>query len=183
MEKHREQIFIKRIKAGEFVLFEYFVKRYQNGLFRFILQIVKNRDEAMDLCQDTFLKAYKSISSYKGKSGFSTWLYRIGFNNSINHIKKNKRMSMVEIEKLNLRCECSDCKDLIRKEQKEAITGELNKLDSRYRTPLFLFFIEEKSYKEIAEIMKIPINSVKSYILRGKEAIRQALQSYLRVGV
>lgn len=181
MEKQREDILIQRIKAGEFDLFEEIVKRYQNGLYNFILNIVKNKDDAMDLCQDTFFKAYKSISSYKAKSSFSTWLYRIGFNNSINYLKKNKRMSIVEIEKLSLKCQNNEHERVEKKEIKKLIDKIVEDLDTKYKAPIFLFFIENKSYKEIAEIMKIPINSVKSNIFRGKQIIKQVLRKDYKI--
>jgi RNA polymerase sigma-70 factor (ECF subfamily) len=177
MEKAEENIVIKRIKAGEFDLFEDIVKRYQNGLYNFIFTIVKNKDDAMDLCQETFLKAYKALSSYKGKSSFSTWLYRIGYNTSINYLKKNKRMINLEIEKLNLHYQNNEYEKVEKKEMKKAIGEILSNLNAKYKTPIFLFFNENRSYKEIAEIMKIPLNSVKSYIFRGKEIIKQILQN------
>ncbi|MBN1799418.1 MAG: sigma-70 family RNA polymerase sigma factor [Spirochaetales bacterium] len=183
MEKAKENILIKRIKAGEFDLFDHIVKRYQNGLYNFILNIVKNTDDAMDLCQETFLKAYRSISSYKGKASFSTWLYRIGYNNAINYFKKHKRISSMEIEKLNLKCQNNEYEKVEKNEIKKVINKIVEDLDTKYRTPIFLFFIENKSYKEIAEIMKIPINSVKSNIFRGKNIIKQVLQKNKKIVV
>ena len=97
MNRETEKTIIQQIKKGNFLAYEKFIIEYQNRMFAFILSMVKNRDDASDLCQETFFKAYKSIRSFKGKSKFSTWLFRIGYFHSLNYLKRRKKQ--VEILK------------------------------------------------------------------------------------
>lgn len=177
MHPEKEIEIIREIKDGNYLRFEEIVEAWQNRLMLFIYRVVKDEDDAWDLCQDTFFKAYTSIKSFKGKSRFSTWLFQIGYNLSLNFIKKNKHRR--GLEKKNLKDGPSPSGDHTGKLE----TDELNTLietimqdiPRKYRVALHLFFKEEKSYEEIGSIMKIPVNSVKSHIFRGKASIKERL--------
>jgi len=178
MNPEREKEIIQEIKDGNYFLFEEIVAAYQNRLMLFIYRIVKNEDDAGDLCQDTFFKAYKSIKSFKGKSKFSTWLFQISYNLSVNFIKKSKRQ--VKMDEKILRSNPHPSGNHTRNMEAEELNVLIDKLmldiPQKYRVVLHLFFKEEKTYEEIGGIMKIPLNSVKSLIYRGKGLIRQRLR-------
>jgi len=166
---------IERIKRGEYVLFDFVIQEYQNPLFAFLYRMVRDADDARDLCQDTFFKAYKYIRSFKEEAKFSTWLFRIGYRLALNLIKRRKKYveSFAHIDHVK------DVDDSVRKlERREigSIVGRImDEIHTNYRVALHLFYKEEKTYHEIATIMKIPENTVKSHIFRGKEAIRKIL--------
>lgn len=166
---------IKRIKHGEYELFDKVIQEYQNPLFAFLYRMVRDADDARDLCQDTFFKAYKYIRSFKEEARFSTWLFRIGYRLALNLIKRRKK----HVESLAQVDQVKDMEDSVQRlERKEigSIVGRImDEIHTNYRVALHLFYKEEKTYNEIATIMKIPENTVKSHIFRGKEAIRKIL--------
>lgn len=157
------------------MLFDVVIQEYQNPLFAFLYRMVRDADDARDLCQDTFFKAYKYIRSFKEEAKFSTWLFRIGYNLALNMIKRRKK----HVESLDYIDMGKDVEDSVKKlERKEVgfIVGRImDEIHTNYRVALHLFYKEEKTYNEIAVIMKIPENTVKSHIFRGKEAVRKIL--------
>ena len=166
---------IRQIKQGRYELFDQVIEEYQNPLFAFLYRMVRDADDARDLCQDTFFKAYKYIRSFKEEAKFSTWLFRIGYRLALNMIKRRKKHaeSLVNIDLEN--DEEDSVKRLERKEVGLIVGRIMDEIHTNYRVALHLFYKEEKTYNEIATIMKIPENTVKSHIFRGKEAIREML--------
>jgi RNA polymerase sigma-70 factor (ECF subfamily) len=175
VSRETEDILIQRIQCGNYRLFEKIIEEYQNSLFSFLYKIVKNHDDARDICQDTFFKAYKYIRSYDGRAKFSTWLYKIGYNLTMNFIRRKRKQAEI-LKRIGHRIE-PDTKgrELEAKEIKSLIEQIMREIQQSYRVALHLFYREEKSYSEIASIMKIPVNTVKSHIFRGKAVIRNKL--------
>ena len=182
MKKEDEDALIRSIRLGEFHLFERLIAEYQNPLFAFIYNIVKNADDSRDLCQETFFKAYTNLSSYKGKAKFSTWLFQIGYFKALNFLKRKKRRREILKDFTPVTQENKLARSLEAKEMSQKIGEIMLGIHYKHRTALHLFYREEKSYAEIAEIMKTPLNSVKSYIFRGKEEIRKKLNETQRMG-
>ncbi len=175
MDRETEIALLKQIKEGSFFVFERFITEYQTRLFAFIFSLVKNRDDASDLCQETFFKAYKSIRSFKGKSKFSTWLFQIGYFQALNFLKRKKKRVDI-LKKMDPSIQIDRYShDLEVKEISQEIDKYMKEIPFNCRTALHLFYKEERNYKEIASIMRIPLNSVKSHIYRGKEEIRNKL--------
>jgi RNA polymerase sigma-70 factor (ECF subfamily) len=170
-----EKELILKIQKGNYHLFTRIIQEYQNPLFGFLFRIVKNTDDAKDLCQDTFFKAYRSIRSFKGRSKFSTWLFQIGYRKAVNFLKRRKKYSeIIHAFPISTGKE-NAARDLERRETGKIIENIMTTIHHDYRTALHLFYREERSYQEIAAIMKIPINSVKSHIFRGKKEIRNRI--------
>lgn len=176
MNRDIERAIIQQIKNGNYHSYEKFIIEYQNRLFGFIFSLVKNRDDAIDLCQETFFKAYKSIRSFKGQSKFSTWLFQIGYFQALNFLKRQKKRR--DILKIVPQGSIKD--HMGSEHESKELVGKidvlLQEIPFNYRTAMHLFYKEEKSYGEIAAIMKIPLNSVKSHLFRGKEEIRKKLK-------
>jgi RNA polymerase sigma-70 factor, ECF subfamily len=174
----RENYIISQVVKGNYELFGELIHNYQSPLFIFINRIIKNNDDAMDITQETLFKAYRSIKSFKFKCKFSTWLFQIGYNESINFIRKNARHT--EIEKcIELRQQ--EDYHFTAVEQNELcknIDKSLLELKQEQRIALHLLYKEDKSYKEIADIMELPINTVKSHIRRGKDVLKQQLSVF-----
>ena len=177
MNPEQEIEIIREIKEGNYLRFEDIIEAYQNRLMLFIYRVVKDEDDARDLCQDAFFKAYTSIKSFKGKSKFSTWLFQIAYNLSLNFIKKNKRQGGIEEKHLksNLTPSGNHSLKLETEELNILIETIMMEIPSKYRLALHLFFKEGKKYQEIGTIMGISVNSVKSHIFRGKALIKQRL--------
>lgn len=175
MDKEDEKSLIQMIKAGNYRQFERLIAEYQNPLFLFIWRMVRDEDDARDLCQDTFFNAYKHLKSFREDSKFSSWLFQIGHRKALDLIAKRKRQHAL-LNKMETRSEMSSSeKDFEVKEADTFIGQIIDGLNQNSRIALHLFYKEEMSYGEIATVMKVPINTVKSHIRRGKGIIREKL--------
>ncbi len=171
----KEKYIITEVKNGNYERFGELIHIYQSPLYIFINRIIRNNDDAKDLTQETFFKAYRSIKSFKFKSKFSTWLFQIGYNESINFIRKHARHIAIEKSIAIKFIDDYHIAAVEKNELNEEIEKSLHELKQEQRIALHLLYREEKSYKEIADIMEIPINTVKSHIRRGKDILKQRL--------
>jgi RNA polymerase sigma-70 factor (ECF subfamily) len=183
MDRERENALLQGIKKGNIDLFEQFILEYQQPLFIFIHNIVRNAENSRDLCQETFFKAYRSLRSFKGKSKFSTWLFQIGYFLALNFLKKRKKWKEISREMLETTAQAKPGQVLETQELNKMVEKIMPKIHFKHRTALFLFYKEEKSYGEIASIMKTPLNTIKSYIFRGKEEIRKKMMEDFQIEI
>ena len=175
MDREDEQRLIRIIKAGDYRQFERLIIEYQNALYFFIWRMVRDEDDAKDICQETFFKAYKKIKSYKEESKFSSWLFQIGYRKALDFIARKKRQHAV-LSKMETKPEMSGSEKEFEVKEVDSLIGQIiDGLHHKYRTALHLFYKEEMTYREIASVMRIPMNTVKSHIFRGKEIIRDKL--------
>ncbi len=175
MDREDEKNLIRVIKAGEFRLFERLIVEYQNALYIFIWRMVRDEDDAKDLCQDTFFSAYKSMKSFREDSKFSSWLFQIGYRKALDFLAKKKRQHVL-LNKMEKQSEMSSSEKDFEVKEGDALIGQIiDSLHQNSRIALHLFYKEEMTYGEIATVMKVPINTVKSHIYRGKEIIRGKL--------
>jgi len=168
---------IKKINKGDLKAFNEIILKFQNQIFNFVLKMVYNHEDAMDITQDVFFKAYKNIRFFSFRSKFSTWLYRIAFNHALNFIKKNKRQKTADDKLPDENCFYADDRNMNieDKEIYNIVENIIGKLNPAYRSCIYLFYNEELSYEEISEVMKIPLNTVRSHLKRGRETIRDIL--------
>lgn len=155
------------------------VEKYAEKIRRYIARVIGNWDEAEDLTQDVFLKAYENIYSFNPKLKFSSWIYRIAHNESVNFIKKHYRFKKVEFKeeiKNKLIVEKDLTEKLIEKDNAKMINEGLYQLKTTDREILELFYFEDKSYLEIADIFQIPVNSVGPKIKRAKDKLKRILK-------
>jgi RNA polymerase sigma-70 factor, ECF subfamily len=154
--------------------------KYQGMVYAEALRFTKNHDEAEDLTQEIFLKAFESLSLFKGYSKFPTWLYRIGKNLALTKYRKEKNSPLHSLKEFHSE-EIADLRDNSLLPEAETIDSEINdkvrtllsRLPIAYKKPLILFYFENMSYKEISEHLDIKINTLKSYILRGKDLMKK----------
>lgn len=167
---------ISRTKNQEF--YAEIIKRYQAKLSHYLRKFISDADELEDVLQTVFIKAFKNLNSFNVKKKFSSWIYRIAHNEAINHIRKNSKYSIslddsdydAADEKINF------SRDLDNDLARETIASVLRLIKDKYRQPLILYFFEEKSYEEIGEILHLPVNTVGTYIARGKKSLKQHLE-------
>jgi RNA polymerase sigma-70 factor (ECF subfamily) len=175
VNREDERELIQSIKAGNYRLYERLIEIYQRPLYVFIWRMVRDEDDAKDLCQDTFFKAYKKIKSFKEKSKFSSWLFQIGYRKALDFMAKKKRQRSV-LDKMETQSQMAkNEREFEIKQADRAIGRIIDGLHQNHRTALHLFYKEEMTYNEIASVMKVPINTVKSHIHRGKEIVRDKL--------
>lgn len=153
---------------GDKSAFDKLTCKYQSPIRRFFLNLtVGDVPLSDDLAQETFIKAYLNINSFKGLSGFSTWLYRIAYNVYYDSVRSQKHYADInEYEIDNLHHTQNEFSA-----EKMDIYKALNLLRKEEQTAVLLFYMEDKTHKEIAKIMDCPLGTVKTYILKGKEKL------------
>lgn len=176
MEK--EEGLLKRIAEGEKEIFGELVLRHQDFIFNVVSKYVRIEEEARDLTQDVFLKAYENIEKFRGESKVSSWLYRIAYNLSMNWSERRAgRETQLDDELAETIAEPPSLAEEIfeREEQLARITEILSELPEKYRAVISLYYFEDRSYQEISEALGLPINTVKIHLLRAKERLREKL--------
>ena len=178
---------IKLVLQGEKEKFRMLVEQYQQMVFRTCMGFLHNKDDADDLTQEIFIQAYQSLSRFKGEAAFSTWLYRIAVNASLNKVRKSSKNLILQridaffgAEKSReapfLQSDTDDPeKILIRQEHVEWVRRALDSLPENQRTAIVLSKYDDLSQKEIAEIMKTSEGSVEALLQRAKKNLREKL--------
>ncbi|MEW6104226.1 MAG: sigma-70 family RNA polymerase sigma factor [bacterium] len=166
-----EQFLIQKIVDRDEDAFEQLVKEYRHSVLNTIYRYIGDSAEAQDIAQEVFIKVWQHAKNFRGESRFSTWLYRIVVNQCLNYRAK-KRESLPILE--NTISSNSDV-SFEDEEEKVAIKKAVNELPERQRIALILSKFEGKSYKEIAQIMKVSLSSVESLIFRARENLREKL--------
>lgn len=185
---------VQRIKNGDRDAFNLLVLKYQRKVSRLVGRLVRNPDEADDVVQEAFIKAYRALPQFRGDSAFYTWLYRIAVNTAKNHlVGQGKRpISLSELtsndgdeESFELPVVSTDNNtpeaELMSKQVVEAVNRAVSALPEELRTALNLREIDGLSYEEIAEAMNCPIGTVRSRIFRAREAVAAELRPLLNL--
>ncbi|MCB1143527.1 MAG: sigma-70 family RNA polymerase sigma factor [Leptospiraceae bacterium] len=152
--------------------------KYQGMVYSEALRYTRSQEEAEDLTQEIFLKAFEKLSTFKGTSKFPTWLYRIGRNMA--NMKYRKRVLPESNRELLSQAACSKSSPeriAIDKETRGNIRDHLSRLPGVYQNPIFMYYFENMSYQEISDKLNLKVNTLKSYILRGKELLKNWLQN------
>jgi len=177
-ERTDEQI-AALVQKGNAEIFRELVERYEAKMSRYARRFLFDTDEVNDLLQEVFVKAYVNIRSFDTERRFSPWLYRIAHNEFVNALKKKKKdrenISLFYVDVLfphPIAKENAD-EDTTRREIKEILEGSLDKLSPKYREPLVLYYLEDMDYKEIADILRIPVSTVGVRLQRGKTLLRK----------
>jgi len=185
---------VQRVKNGDREAFNLLVLKYQRKVSRLVGRLVRNPDEADDVGQDAFIKAYRALPQFRGDSAFYTWLYRIAVNTAKNHlVSQGKRpISLSELtsndpdeESFELPVVTTDNNtpeaELMSRQVAEAVNRAVLALPEELRTALSLREIDGLSYEEIAEAMNCPIGTVRSRIFRAREAVAAELRPLLNL--
>ncbi|HEX7064107.1 MAG TPA: RNA polymerase sigma factor SigW [Bacillales bacterium] len=177
---------IKRVRKGDQQAFGELIDLYQHKVYQICFRMVGNRQEAEDLGQEAFLRAYLNIDSYDSSKKFSSWLFRIATNLSIDRLRKKKPdyhldAEIAGSEGLTMYSRLAADGDLpedqvVSLELQETIQEEIMQLPPKYRSAIIMKYIEDLSLKEIGEVLNIPVPTVKTRIHRGREALRKRLR-------
>jgi RNA polymerase sigma-70 factor, ECF subfamily len=174
---------IRLVKSGHPEIYDEIVKRYEKKLFSYIYRLVGNREEAEDILQNVFVKAYRNIKTFDVERKFSSWIYRIAHNEAINFLKKKSKKRFVSWEdivaskdKMETKSEERSPIDIwIRKESAIEVNWAMEKLPEKYRKVLKLRYFSEKSYEEIGRIIGSPVNTVGTLINRAKKKLASVI--------
>jgi len=176
-----DQLLIQRFRAGEVAAFDGLVERYYQRIDRLVQQVIRNPLGAEDITQEAFLRAYRALPRFRGEASFYSWLYRIALNLCLNYLRQQaNRISSVEGPEASILPAVTDPSMLLEHQERERLVrGAIDALPTHYRVAIILRDLEELSYQEIADILGIPLGTVKSRINFGKHLLRQALRGIL----
>ncbi len=190
-----DMVLVEQAKGGDASALENLIRKYQNRIFNVILKISGNYEDAAELTQETFVKVIESIDTFKGKSRFYTWLYRIAVNLTINYCKRAVKLGFRSLDqnKGNLTDENKRyLKDILtnssaeepstsvqNKEINEIVMQSIMKLDDDQRAVLVLREFEDMSYDQIAEVLGIELGTVKSRLSRARNNLKEILEMIL----
>lgn len=178
-------LLVKRVQAGDKSAFDILVNKYQHKIVNLVTRYVKDNDEALDVSQEAFLKAYRALPNFRGDSAFYTWLYRIAVNTAKNHLVAAKRRPMdyeldlqdPEQYEMHARLKDVDTPEAVtlKDEMHLVIEQTIRDLPDDLRTAILLREVDGLSYEEIAEAMDCPVGTVRSRIFRAREAIANSI--------
>ena len=182
-----DALLIKRSQEGDLAAYDQLVRRYQKGVYATIYHMTSNHEDASDLAQETFIRAYRAIGSFRGQSVFFTWLYRIAVNKTLNFLKQRSRRSQMSLNDLDtesweqdpalagLITERTPRQDLNLGELQVRLNEAMRKLSEPHRLVVTLHDIQGLSHEEISKIMDCNTGTVRSRLFYA----RQQLQGYL----
>jgi RNA polymerase sigma factor (sigma-70 family) len=170
---------IDRVLAGEESLYATLINRYKSYVFTIALKILQNRPEAEEAAQDAFIKAFHHLKDFNRQAKFSTWLYRIAFNTAISY-KRKHRHTFQDIETTVIEHH-QEAEGMLEKTDKQKYLNQaLARLNPTDRTALTLFYMQEFSLEEIAEVMNMQANTVKVRIHRARQRVGEELTQILQ---
>ena len=186
-----EQILVGKAQKGDMGAYDELVRRYQERIYATIYHMTSNHEDANDLTQETFIKAFQALKSFKGGSSFYTWVYRIGVNKTINFLKQRKNRSHMSLNDLDFNAEhdpdlvalISDRtprRDVNLAELQEKLNEAMQKLSESHRLVVALHDVQGLPHDEIAEIMNCNIGTVRSRLFYARQQLQAYLSEYLK---
>jgi RNA polymerase sigma-70 factor, ECF subfamily len=182
---------IEGLREGDEAAYETLILNYQQPVFNLVSRLLKDPSDACDVVQEVFLKIFRKVGAFRGQSSLKTWIYRIAVNEAHNHCRWNGRHRWREVGLEGAEDGGRSYKDclpaphgspyeyVLDREQQALIEAALASLNPSFRAAVVLRDLEDLSYEEIAEILQVPMGTVKSRILRGREALRDELEKRL----
>jgi len=171
---------------GEQYAYKKLLRKYHDQIFHLIARIIHNREQVEDLTQEAFVKAFASLKNFNEEYAFSTWLYKIATNSSIDYIRKKKLDTFsidkpIAMDESEYSYELPDTtyqpdKRIIQHERSKLIEEAINGLPEKYKRVIILRHTEERDYAEIAKLLKLPIGTVKAHIFRARELLYKSLR-------
>jgi RNA polymerase sigma factor RpoE len=185
-----EMELVKRAREGDMGAYDDLVRRYQERIYATIYHMTSNHEDANDLAQESFIKAYQALKSFKGGSSFYTWVYRIAVNKTINFLKQRKNRASISLNDLDFNAEHdpdlvalvsekTPRRDIAMSELQEKLNAALQKLSEYHRLVVTLHDVQGLSHEEIATIMDCNIGTVRSRLFYARQQLQAYLSDYL----
>jgi RNA polymerase sigma-70 factor (ECF subfamily) len=188
-ERNIDQTLVERVQQGDKSAFDILVLKYQSKIIQLVNRYVHDPDEAMDVAQEAFIKAYRAIGRFRGESAFYTWIYRIAINTAKNHlVASGRRPPTGDIDAQDaeqyegatgLREYATPERMILKDEIEKTVASAIDELPDDLKTAITLRELEGLSYEEIAQAMECPIGTVRSRIFRARDAIDTKLKPLL----
>jgi len=173
-----DRLIVSQIVSGQKDLFRLLVRQHEKAVFAMGLSFFRNAEDASDFTQDVFLKAFRSLSRFEGRSRFSTWLYKIAYNTALNEVNRRKEYQSLADEDTDKLVNSAETPErlALRNAAKKAVRAAVDELPERFKICVDLFFFYDRSYQEIEAITGIPVNTIKSHVFRAKIILRDKLK-------
>jgi len=175
LSKHSDEEVVEITRTKNKEAYAEIIKRYQEKLMRYAKYLVNDHDKVSDVVQNAFIKAYTNLNGFDVKRKFSSWIYRIVHNEAINLINKYKKEKPF-FDNIDFDSGVNIEKEYTQNEIRKMVRNCLKEMSLLYREPLSLYFLEDKSYNEISDILRIPIGTVGTRINRAKLIMKQICQ-------
>lgn len=183
MNHQSDQYYIDLVLNGDTNSFSVLVERYQSMVYTVVYRMIKNKEEAEEVSQDTFVKAFTSLSKFRGDAKFSSWLYTIAYRKSLDAIKVAKRLAVSELIEDITEGEIESVHDALgylqEKERKQIILDSIRSLPEEETAIITLYYYEEKSVKEIVDIIGLTKDNVKIKLYRSRKKLYSILKHYI----
>ncbi len=184
---------VERSRAGDHEAFSRLVAKYEKRIYHLAFGMLGNRDDALDVTQEAFIKAYRALKGFRGGGGFHTWLYRIAYNQAIDFIRKEGRRTHVEFDEtyvsgtvenpqISPSPEFNPARSLAQKELNRVVMDAIQRLPEHHRAVIVLREVEGHSYQEIARILKIRKGTVMSRLHYARQQLQADLSPYIEEG-
>jgi RNA polymerase sigma-70 factor (ECF subfamily) len=191
MDVPEDQKLVKRAQGGDLEAYDELIRRYQERIYATIYHMTANHEDANDLAQETFIKAYQALNSFKGDSSFFTWVYRIAVNKTINFLKQRKNKTHMSLNDLDFNAEhdpdlvalVSDKtprRDVNLIELQEKLNGAMQKLSEIHRLVVTLHDVQGLSHEDISKIMGCNTGTVRSRLFYARQQLQAYLSDYLK---
>lgn len=173
LDEMAESMLVTRAGRGDRVAFAELVRRHQGKVRALLMRLAGDRSLADDLAQEVFLRAYRGLVGFEGRSSFGTWVYRISYNVYLNHRTRTRSFAALP-EDYDVRAAApEDALSAPRADLRRDLEAAIAELPERYRAVIVLYYLQEVSYPEIAEILELPLGTVKTHLHRAKRLLRQ----------
>ncbi len=164
-------------QAGDQDAFAGLVQRHQRRVFNLVFRMLQNYEEANEVTQDAFFAAWQGLSSFRGDAQFSTWLYRVAYNCALKQLDQRRRdgvlQSAIQTEMNNTEDHITACIETY--DRQEIVRNQLLTLPSKYRIVLVLRHLQDMTYEEMAEILAVPIGTIKTHLFRARNLLKERL--------
>jgi RNA polymerase sigma-70 factor (ECF subfamily) len=190
-EADADMVIVRQVQAGDVAAFDRLIEKYRERVYGIVYHMTSNREDAADLTQDAFIKAFQSIQRFGGQSSFFTWLYRIAVYSTVTHLRKMRLRTFFSLDQIDTEAPVS--KEIIAaltdktgadrgtyvRELQEKLNDAMQKLSIKHRTVVTLFEIDGLSHQEIAEVMSCSVGTVRSRLHYAKQLLQNELQPYM----
>jgi RNA polymerase sigma-70 factor (ECF subfamily) len=173
MSNEEDRTLVEACLSGDRTAFAELVTRYEAGVYRVVMRLTGNREDALDATQSAFLKAYDRLDTYKPEHKFFSWICRIGVNEALNHLKKQQRMTPLEFEAPTAAADPEEA--LSRRQTSRRIQAALDGLTPDYRVVIVLRHFHDLSYQEMSDVLAVPAKTIKSRLFTARRALRDLL--------
>lgn len=178
--EHEDAQLVIASKNGDQDAFSLLVQRYQRRVFNLVFRMLQNYEEANEITQDAFLAAWQGLRAFRGEARFSTWLYRIAYNCALKQLDVRKRD-----QALHLALQAEQVPDdehhtahLEMLDNQEMVQEQLSRLPPKYRIVLILRHLQDMTYEEMAEVLTVPIGTIKTHLFRARNLLKERLQTF-----